>query len=120
MDEVSGETIAFDVLLRGRTDDVDVASVTGIDSLRPPPDNIERCFRWLSEQGVTCHRTDFGLGCEAEVTLFESLFSVRVVAERTSRESPPTFTAQGTPQPPPAIAKVVSQITVARPPTLFG
>ncbi len=120
MDEVSRATIAFDVLLRGNTDDLHVASVAGIDSLRPPPENIEQCFRWLSEQGVTCHRTDFGLGCEAKVELFESLFSVQVVAQRTSPESPPTFTAQGTPQPPPAIAEVVSQITIAHPPTLFG
>ena len=51
--------ISFDVLLRAAGRDVPPSTAT-IDQLRPPPENIERCLRWLSDRGVTCHRTDFG------------------------------------------------------------
>ena len=119
MSEATGPTICFDVLLRGETDDITVASAN-LDKLRPPAEAIERCFRWLAEQGVICHRTDFGLACEAKVDLFESLFGVQVTRQQGSESAPPTYLLSDTPQPPPKIGQLVSQVTVAEPPTFFG
>lgn len=112
-------TISFDVLLRGTSDDVSLASAD-LDKLRPPADAIEFCHRWLSEQGVTCHRTNFGLGCEAPVQLFERLFSVRVPSSPRNASAAASEELQSEPKPPQEIAHLVSQITIARPPTFFS
>lgn len=119
MAKETSSTISFDVLLRGETDDVSVAA-ENLDRLRPPAEAIERCFRWLSKQGVTCHRTDFGVACEAPVDVFEALFRVHVIRKRTSATAPPSYQVQAQPQPPPEIESLVSQVTVAQPPTLFN
>lgn len=117
-DETSS-TIPFDVLLRGETEDISVAAAD-LNKLRPPAEAIERCFRWLSEQGVTCHRTDFGLACEAKVALFESLFDVKVTKQQAGATSPACYRLSGQPKTPAEIGSLVSQVTVAQPPTFFS
>ena len=119
MPEESSLTISFDVLLHGKTDDVSVAAAD-VDKLRPSPQAIETCHRWLSQQGVTCHRTDFGLACEADVELFEALFKVRVVKHQASPAAAAVYLMDDEPQPPQEIKELVSQVTVAQPPTYFG
>ena len=109
-------TIAFDVLLRSETDNVEVA-VANVDKLRPPPEAIERCHRWLSKQGVTCHKTDFGLACEAGIELFERLFGTRV---KKQQDTPSSYALESEPQAPSEIEALVSQITLVQPPTYFG
>ena len=116
MSKETSSIIAFDVLLRGETDDVSVAAVD-LDNLRPPPEAMERCFRWLSNQGVTCHKTEFGLACEAKVERFETLFGVRIIKEQSVT---PTCDLEVEPQAPADIADLVLQITVVKPPTFFG
>ncbi len=111
-------TIAFDVLLRGESGNVDIAPAN-LEKLRPPAESIERCFRWLSEQGITCHRTEFGLACEAKIELFENLFGVQVTT-RSEGAEPPVHEINSELKIPTEIEKLVAQITVARPPTYFG
>lgn len=115
MSKKSSSIIAFDILLRGETDDVEVAAAN-VDKLRPPPESIERCFRWLSNEGVSCHKTEFGVACEATVEHFETLFGTRIIKEQSGA---PNFDLEVEPQAPADIADLVSQITVARPPTFF-
>ncbi len=109
-------TIAFDVLLRGETDDMDVATAN-LDKLRPPPEAIEKCFRWFAAKGVTCFRTDFGLGCEATVELFQSLFDVKL--KQIGAEQP-HYQIDGELHISKEIADLISQVTLVRPPTFFG
>ena len=119
MSQSPDATVAFDVLLRGETDDVTVASAN-LDKLRPPAEAIETCFRWLSEQGVTCHRVDFGLACEAKVELFESLFGVRLTKQQHRAPGTLPYQLSEEPESPPEIRHLVSQVTLAHPPTYFG
>lgn len=110
--------ISFDVLLRG--DSTDVAHVAvDVHKLRPKLGVIEFCLRSFSELGVTCHRLDFGLACEAPPELFESLFGVTVTG-RTDDSGHTVYEVSGEPRPPKEIAQHVDQITIARPPTLFA
>ena len=113
------ETIAFDVLLRGAADDVSVAPAD-IDALKPPPESIERCFRWLTAQGITCHRTDFGLACESEIDLFQSVFQVEVDSDQPRPDTPATYHLRGELRVPPEIEPLVLQVTIAQPPAFFG
>ena len=113
------ETLAFDVLLRGATDDVSVASAD-IDALKPPPEAIERCFRWLTAQGITCHRTDFGLACESGIDLFQTVFQVEVDSEEPGADVPATYRLRGELRVPTEIEPFVLQVTIAQPPTFFG
>jgi hypothetical protein len=99
-------SISFTVLLLGETTDTQAAD---IHKLRPKPGVVDFCLRRLSELGVTCHRLDFGLACEASAGLFENLFGVTVTEYEVS----------GEPQPPEEIAQYVDQITIDRPPTLM-
>jgi len=110
-------SVAFDVLLRGPMGDVPISTAT-LDQLRPSPEHLERCFRWLSAQGVTCHRMDFGLACEAPLDVFEELFSVSL-ARRTTKAGQPWFELTQTPEVPVEIAALVDQVTVAPPPAFY-
>lgn len=116
MSDAANRTIAFDVLLRGESDDVEI-SAASLEKLRPSPDVIERCYRWLSGRSVTCHKTDFGLGCEASVEVFESLFGVSVTSDPSQSASPKL---DGDIQIPTEIENLVSQITLVQRPTFFG
>lgn len=111
--------VSFDVLLRGETDDVSVAAAS-LEKLRPPAAAIERCFRWLSARDVTCHRTDFGLACEAKVDVFERLFDVQLTRLPTGGATPPSYQLKGEPRPPSEIESLVWQITLTQPPTFFN
>lgn len=113
------DTIAFDVLLRGATDDLSVAPAN-IDSLKPSPDAIERCFRLLTGRGITCHRTDFGLACESTIDLFETVFQVRVDADSSGPNAPVTYHLRGEPRPPSEIGSLILQVTISQLPTYFG
>ncbi len=119
MFEETSSTISFDVLVRGETADVPVTPAN-LDKVRPPPEAVERCFRYLTQQGITCHRTNFGLACEARVELFESLFEVRVTKQQASPAAAPIFQMQDKPRPPREIENLISQVTVAPPPSFFG
>ena len=109
--------VSFDVLLRGPGGDVPISAAT-LDQLRPSPEHLERCFRWLSTQGVTCHRTDFGLACEAPLDVFEKLFSVSL-ARRKGKDGRPWFELTEVPIVPAEIAALVDQVSVAPPPDFF-
>ncbi len=111
------DIVSFDVLLRGRGGDVPPSAAT-IEQLRAPPEHIERCNRWLSAQGITCHTTDFGLACESPVELFERVFGVSL-ERRATGGGRPSFQLTQDPQVPEEIAPLVDQITLAPPPTYF-
>lgn len=119
MSEKNDSPISFNVLLRGETDDVSIAA-SNLDRIRPTEEAIERCFHWLSEQGVICHRTDFGLACESTLELFESLFCVQVSKQETDTAAPVSYQLQGEAHPPSEIETLVSQVTLTHPPTFFN
>ena len=118
MSEASRSKVSFDILLRGESSDISTASVN-IDNFRPPATAIEHCYRWLSEQGVTCHQTDFGLACESNAELFEQLFNVTIEKTVSRKSGQMTFETKTDPVPPKEIEQMVLQITIAKPPTLF-
>lgn len=118
MPQASTDMLSFDVLLRGGEAEEVVPAASTIDQLRPPPGAIERCYRWFAERGVTCHRTDFGLACQATVALFEKLFGVKV-RSATSPNGQRTFTMDGQPGVPSELSDMIEQVTIARPPTFF-
>ena len=106
-------------MLRGATDDLSVAPAN-IDALKPPPESIERCFLWLTAQGITCHRTDFGLACECGLDLFQSVFQVAVDSEEPGAGMPARHDLRGELRVPPEIEPFVLQVTIAQPPVFFG
>lgn len=118
MYEEGQSKVAFDILLKGESSDL-TSAPANIDSFRPPAKDIEHCYRWLSQRGVTCHRTDFGLVCEANTDLFEQLFNVTIDKIDSENSGHVFFKAKTDPVPPKAIEQMVLQITIARPPTLF-
>lgn len=109
--------IQFDILLKAM-DSIDIIDLSNIDRLRPPPENIEKCYRWFSSKGVTCHTTDFGLACSAPVELFESLFSTNVERSK-SKIAAPSWDCSPPPKAPPEIEEYVDQISITASPELY-
>ena len=92
--------------------------VETIDQFRPSPNEIERCRRWFSAQGVTSHATGFGLTCSVSRRQFEFLFGVTLTPVTAELGQPP-FEMEGAPTSPPELASVIEQITLAVAPELF-
>ena len=109
-------TIAFDVLLRGKSTDIDDAA-SNLELLRPTSEAIEKSFRWFSKQGAKCNKTDFGLACEAKAEIFEALFSVKLEEDSGSDKS--FHKVESELQIPAEIESLVLQVTLPRPPKFF-
>jgi hypothetical protein len=117
MSNTDSGRIDFEILLRSpgskRTPHVDT-----IDQFRPDVEAVEYCRRWLSDKGVTCYPTEFGLVCSASKELFESLFSTKIEPVRQMPGKPPWRFLSG-PKPPSEIAHYIEQIEIPAPPELF-
>lgn len=113
------EPVVFDVHLKPALAEVDeVPTVATIERFKPPPEAVIRCARWLSEQGVTCRDTGFGLACSAPQGRFEALFTVSLLWRPPSVSNSP-WLMHGVPQAPQEIADVVADITLTGLPELF-
>ena len=115
------DTIQFDIMLRSTATakglDPSAASTENIRDFYPAPETIERCRRWLVEQGITCYPGNFGLACSSPPAIFERVFDVRL--ERKSSEGkfiPRLLTNPTFPEP---IADSVEQITLSQFPDFF-
>ena len=113
----SKDEVVFDILLHSSASGKQ-PSVSTIDQFLPPPEEIERCRRYLVARGVEAHATEFGLACRAPCDLFESLFGVSL-NPITHTPSTPRFEMIGQPNPPEEIAKAIDQITISAVPELF-
>lgn len=109
--------IQFDILLKP-AGSFDKPHVNNIDLFRPLSENIEKCHRWLSSKGVTCHPTDFGLACSAPAELFESLFSTKVERSELKIVAPP-WNCSPPPKAPLEIEEYIDQISIAAIPELY-
>lgn len=102
--------VVFDVLVHSRASAAELLpSLETIEEFRPPAEWIERCRLWLSDQQVTCHRTDFGLACEASPEVFEELFSARLAPGEGPEGGWRVESDIEIPEP---IADIVEQVTV--------
>jgi len=113
----SNEEVVFDILLRSSASGKQ-PSVSTIDQFLPPPEEIERCRRYLVARGVEAHATKFGLACRAPCDLFELLFEVSLKPIRQTKGDP-RFEMIGQPNPPKEIADAIDQITISAPPEFF-
>lgn len=113
---MAGE-VSFDITLKGAVPGAP-AGPTTLDDLRPPPEAIERCVRWLASKGVSAHPTAFGAACSCPPDLFEALFGVAVESGGAGRGGP-SYVANGEPTPPAEIADIVESITLTGAPELF-
>ncbi len=89
-----------------------------IDEFRPTPDAIEECRRWLTDNGVICHPTGFGLACSTPEETFNSLFPRRRNSDAVAESGQGDETIEEF-NPPEAIAHHVDQITLSREPDFF-
>ena len=111
------EVLKFDVLVRSEGAATDtLPSLRTLDELRPSPESIERCLRWFAVQGVTCHRTDFGLACEAAISTFKEAFG----EDALQRDPAGDWQVAATMNLPPEVSDLVAQITISHPPEWFG
>ena len=117
MKDKRSNIIQFDILLKP-ADSSEILQVNNIDQFRPPPENIEKCHRWLTSKGVTCYRTDFGLACSAPAELFESLFSTKVERSKLKIAAPPWHCSLP-PKAPPEIGEYIDQISITVLPELY-
>lgn len=109
--------INFDILLKPAGSNK-IPLVDNIDQFRPPAENIEKCRRWLTSKGVTCHSTDFGLACSTPLETFEILFDTKVEHSR-SGPGMPSWRCSSPPKAPPEIEEHIDQITISAPPELY-
>ncbi len=67
-------------------------------------------------EGVTCHRTDFGLACEAATSTFKEAFG----EDALRRDPAGDWQVAATMNLPPEVSDLVAQITISHPPEWFG
>lgn len=111
------DIIEFNILVRAEAAG-EIPGLGNLDRFRPDPEDIERCRRWLSGNGVTCYTTEFGLACSAPCKLFESLFSTRVKQSKPGPGKPP-WQLLTDPVPPSEIADYIEDLTISASPELF-
>ncbi len=118
MPSPTGEQVCFEVLLRseatGRTPNADT-----IDLFRPSAESLERCRRWFASAGASCETTQFGLVCRMPRTAVELLFGVELKLAGTSGDFPCYHTDEEI-RAPSELAHLIDQITIPRPPDMFG
>jgi len=115
---MTSETVSFDVLMRLPADEA-VPTADTVAGLRPNPADLERCRRWLLNQGIVAHNTGFGFACSMPRDRFEALFRARLEAEPAAVGRPPWRFATG-PRIPEEIADLIGRITLSAQPELFG
>lgn len=117
MEEKDLNIIHFDILLKPAGSNK-TPVVDNIDQFRPHAEIIEKCRRWLTSKGITCHSTDFGLACSAPLKIFEILFNTKVEQSGSGPGMPPRR-CSSPPKAPPEIEEHVDQITISAPPELY-
>lgn len=117
MSETQINQVNFDILIRSSASGGEPHLDT-IRRFRPKAEDIKKCRRQLSGEGVQCHATDFGLVCTVTREIFESLFSTQLEANEPRPGLPP-WRCLGDPHPPPEIAHLIEQITISAPPEFF-
>ncbi len=117
-DNESVNDVAFDILLKADAAP-DTASLATIEALRPEPEEIERCRRWLVTRGVNAHSSGFGISCTAPAPVFEALFNVKVEFCDPLPGQSSYRIVDGSPDLPKEIADMVDQVTLSVTPEFF-
>jgi hypothetical protein len=114
---MSAATVPFEVLFRtpgaGRT-----PTLQNVNRFRPDPESLGSVLHWLEAHGAVARATGFSLACSAPPAVFEAMFGVRVHAvEKAAGVA--AWKIDGPIRLPPAIAELVEDVTLSRPPELF-
>ena len=111
------ELISFDILLKGHNKEGSIPSTGGIDDFKPPYEHIIICHRYFTENGITCHPTDFGLACQATRSAIEKVFSCSLAYHTADKYSKWDFATL--PSYPEEIGKYIDQVTFSASPDFF-
>ena len=114
---MSGEPVTFDVLIQPPSDDA-IPTPESIAGLRPDPEIMERCRRWLYAQGITAHSIGFGFACSMPRERFETLFRTRLEPTEPAPGMPPLAFSRE-PTVPEEAAGFIGGITLNAEPVFF-
>lgn len=112
------DLINFDILFDEKVKDETARNVPSIDKHKPPFEIIEKCRRFLVENGITCHAHDFGLSCSAPRSVIEKVFRTELIYN-SENSNLGYWSFSHSPKIPDEIRKDISQITFPPPPELF-
>lgn len=70
--------ISFDVVIKRNEDVQGNPPTNNPEAIKPSPEIIEKCRRFLADQGITCKVTEFGLSCSATKPAIESVFATEI------------------------------------------